>query len=299
MNAGPGSDPVGKLPVLHTVFEAYRFVFGQPVSLVMAMAVPLFLWYLLQFEVTPLVLDGLDAALSPTDAHSRAPAGKLLVFTYVSTQWAFWLFVETLFAVAWHRFVLLGPATARPRAFVLWRSRHWRFFGYLLIILVFYVPTSPLLLVTLPSELIFPLSGARLAWIGVGVLLMCVVMAYLVVRLSLVFPASAIDRKCSFRESWRRTHGQGLRLVIATSLGALPLLSIEILKGFLIESEMVTRGDYHTFVDQPILGSYKIDLFVTMLVVFLTTALTVTVLSLAFRHCTGRQSPSVADGRSI
>jgi hypothetical protein len=296
MAGGGPANPVGKLPVLSTVIEAYRFVFGQPVSLATALAVPFALWYLLQWEVTLLILEGVDAMLSPIDAGSRAVAGKLQVYTNISAQLTFWLFAETLFAVAWHRFVLLGSSAARPRLFTFWRGRHWRFFGYLwIMLLVFHLPTSPPLLLTLVAGLDVSLGQAALTWISAGVLLLDVVLTYLLVRVSLVFPASTIDRNCSVRESWSGTHGQGLRLLIATSFGMMPLLLLVILEFFRGTSEVVIRGDQITFVEQPILGSYKADATVTMFVVFLATALTVTLLSLAYRHCTGLQSPSVAD----
>ncbi len=85
----------------------------------------------------------------------------------------------------------------------------------------------------------------------------------------------AIDRELNLRQSWRGTQGQGPRLFVATSLSLLPLLPIIVL---------LIWGN--PFMD-PIFGSVKIGHSLFMLTYFVCTALAVTVLSQAFRHCTG------------
>jgi hypothetical protein len=267
-----------------TVTRAYRFVFGQPVRLVTALALPFLLWLLLQWVVAPLIVEAFHAVWSPTNGESGAllgkgkyVAGKAVYAVIVAT-------IQTLFAVAWHRFVLLGPTSARPRPIPPWRHRHWYFLGYLLLLeFVFYVPTDLPLLFAVSTYVQVPISP----WVILGAYMSNLAVLYLAARLSLVLPARAIDQELTLRQSWRRTQGQGLRLLAATLLSMLPVLPF---------AALLVWGD--AFVD-PIFGSVKIRYSLIILTNFVPTALAVTVLSLAFRHCTSMQPPSEAGGRGV
>jgi hypothetical protein len=291
-----GTGSVDKLPILETASQAYRLVFGQPVSLIIALAVPFLLWNLLLFEVWPVIAEGLGTVFPPAEAQGGGLALTLQVVLSLLVILAFWIVPETLFAVMWHRFVLLGPVAAKPRPITLWRSRHWRFFGYLWIVtFVMTVPMDPgfffILAVGPGSSLMSP---AMVAMGLVGVIL-SMAGVYVIARLSLVLPASAIEFRCRFRESWRYTRGQGWRLIFATLLGGGPYIVLEILRASLAETEVVEMGDGFNFVDRPAFGSLQIDQSVMMLGFLLSTAITITVLSLAFRHCTGWRPPSEGD----
>jgi hypothetical protein len=281
-NFGPEMtvEPGGNLPVFRTVLIAYRFVIGQPAGLITALAVPFVLWILLYWEVSPLILETFHVAQPPTDEDSRRTVGMDELVAGAAVRSVFWAFALTLFGVAWYRFVLLGPVNARPRPIDPWRRRHWRFFGYLLLLdFVFHVPTGDLFLVAIAPYIRVPFSLLD----NVGIFLLDLVISYWAVRLSLVLPAGAIDQELTLRQSWSRTQGQGLRLLVAIYLSMLPYILI---------AELLPWG--YAFVD-PLFDPLRIGQTLITLIYLMSIAVTVTMLSLAFRHLTEWQPPSEAD----
>jgi hypothetical protein len=265
-----------------TVTRACRFVFGQPIRLVKALALPFVLWLLLLWLVAPLIAEAFHAVWSPPDGESGESVGLGEIAVRKAAFAVIMAIAQTLFAVAWHRFVLLGPASGGPRPIPPWRRRHWRFLGYLLLLeFVFYVPTDRLLLFSISPYVHFQIN----LWVILGTYLWSLAVLYLAARLSLVLPARAIDRGLTLRQSWYRTQGQGLRLLVATALSTVPILPFVVL---LVWSDTLVGS---------IFGSVKIGYSLMMLTNFVSTALAVTVLSLAFRHCTGWRPPSEAGGR--
>ena len=102
MVGGGGLDPVSKLPVMLTVTRAYRFVFGQPINLITALALPFLLWIVLQWGA-PLIAEALHAVRSPTDGESGEPLGKGEFAAGKAAYAVFMAIAQTLLAVAWHR----------------------------------------------------------------------------------------------------------------------------------------------------------------------------------------------------
>ena len=106
--------------------------------------------------------------------------------------------VEVLIAVTTHRIVLLGAGSVPPWGIFFPSAREWWFLLYLLGLSVLMGVVG--MLVTIPV---------------IGVVLWLVAALYLLSRLSLVFPAIAVDQRISFAASWRRTqHHQKLMLLV-------------------------------------------------------------------------------------
>lgn len=113
-----------------------------------------------------------------------------------------WLAVFAVFAITTHRIVLLGPGSVPPWGIGWWSKREWRFllylFGFTGLLLACSVVLSFLALI--------PFLGVL-----VGLLLTC----WLAARLSLVFPALALEEQASFRRSWQMTRDyQGLMIAV-------------------------------------------------------------------------------------
>lgn len=133
----------------------------------------------------------------------------------------------TLFAVAWHRVILLDSAaeSGSPTA---WARRHNRFFTFLLgYTVIATVVTLPLLLAApAPLEDMPPeqaaAASAGLAGPSLLMLVAGVALWYLFMRMSFVFPASAVDERYGLAESWRHTRRNGLRLMALSLLLVLP-----------------------------------------------------------------------------
>ena len=106
----------------------------------------------------------------------------------------------TYFAVIIHRIVLLGPQSIQKWGLPAWTKRETYFFMHLFALIVLSV------LVILVFAMIHQ----------IGALLGYIVVTYLVIRLSLVFPASAVDEGVTFKVSWLMTkRHQMLMLYIA------------------------------------------------------------------------------------
>lgn len=106
------------------------------------------------------------------------------------------------FAVAIHRFVLLGPGSISKWGITKWSMRETTFLVFLVMFL---------LIIPIPLFLGF----IHFAGIIVGALLAI----WLAARLSLIFPAIAVDKRISFSDSWAYTkHYQELMISVVVLL---------------------------------------------------------------------------------
>lgn len=129
-----------------------------------------------------------------------------------------------LFATVVHRVVLLGEDSLPNRWGIFWSERETRFLGWLIGIWFLYfalsLPTAILALVF--SERI---TGWNVAW--VATILTYILVAYFQGRFSLVLPATAIDRRSNFRESWAMSRGKGMVIAMALVIPAMILIPVE------------------------------------------------------------------------
>ncbi len=192
----------------------------------------------------------------------------------------------TLFAVAWHRRVLLGPGAGAPAFRPSWEARHWLFLAYSLgVTVIVYVV---MLLISPAVGLIFDFlragQGAAMALSGlVAFLLLFLLMFYFLMRFSFVFPAVAVDERYGLRHAWRHTKGHVLRLMGTLVLAAVPLALLSMLLAVLLS--MLIGA-----VDAGLMGKtlWAGGLWaVRTALYYLMIGLTVSVLSIAFRTCTG------------
>jgi hypothetical protein len=266
----PPPRPVRHLPVLQTVSAAYGFVFGN-------------LRWFLRAALVPYVMSTLLFALQIQFTAAENQGLSLFLV-------ALGLLPYTLFAVSWHRLALLGPAAAVPPLVPPWRQRHWRFLGFfVLVTMIANFLVAPVVL--LLSGLV--LAGAEevpsLA-LALLVLSLGAIVYYLTLRLSFVFPAISVDERYGLVESWRHTAGQGLRLLAAMTLAVLPIvLTIAVL--FMVFAgappETPPGLPAEAPVPVPSLAAVVVFQVTTAVLGYVLTAVMVSVMSFAFRACTG------------
>nr|WP_316629496.1 hypothetical protein [uncultured Brevundimonas sp.] len=191
----------------------------------------------------------------------------------------------TLFGVTWHRLILLGAQIAPPVVFPGWQRRHWRFYGFALAITA--VTT---LLVAVVAQTSVGLAGGadpESAGIPPGVLLTILIALlaalYFMLRLSFVFPAVAVEEPYGLADAWRHTKGQGLRLMLLMFLTLSPVM----LFGWMLIALLIAP-----FTGPPGTGSVGASgglLAYTLgtALGYLSLALSLSVISSAFRICTG------------
>ena len=157
------------------------------------------------------LIDALSAEIT-TSAWSRF---ALLLVT---------LPLYALFATVVHRVVLLGEHSLPNRWGIFWTERETRFLGWLIGVWLLYfalsLPTGMLALVF--SEAV---TGWDVAW--VATILGYILVAYFQGRFSLVLPATAVDRRSNFKDSWVMTRGKGMMIALALVIPAMILIPIE------------------------------------------------------------------------
>ncbi len=265
-----------KLPVIETVKEAYARVIGSPHLLVRAALVPFCL------SVALVVLS------------FTVPLGSVLGYLIGFLG----LLPYTFFGVAWHRLTLLGPVAGAPPLRPAWESRHWRFLGYLLVTsLIGASAMAAIFSVGLMA--IKPDSGSLPAAAGLMPIAGIAIVAYIMIRLSFVFPAVSVDESYRLRHAWTHTKGQGLRLLVATILAAAPMVAlvwgVSALLGALLftgaapamgEDGVSPIAQMAAFVDAN-LGALMLSQAISAAINYVLMALMVSVISIAFRICTG------------
>ena len=116
-----------------------------------------------------------------------------------------------------------------------------------------------------------------------AMLLALVAALYVMMRLSFVFPAVAVDETYTLGHAWNHTRGQGLRLVSAMMLAVAPLmiggwlligLVVGVVSGAAGPGTVTPLGGVLAYLLGSALG-------------YLGLALSLTIISSAFRICTG------------
>jgi len=174
-----------------------------------------------------------------------------------------------LFAVSWHRLVLLGPRAIAPGLALVWSARETRFFVRALLF------TVGLSLVAAAPAFLFarmmqgsPSGALLLVAVALGLLLVAM-------RVGLAFPATALDRAYGFAQSWRDTAGCGLPLLGIVVLTGLPFALGVLLFHLLATSIGLARAAPYAM------------LFVEQAAGYLATAAMATAVSLAYRRLAG------------
>ena len=129
-----------------------------------------------------------------------------------------------LFATVVHRVVLLGEQSLPNRWGIFWTERETRFLGWLIGIWFLHVALSfPTGIIAVAFSMAF--TGWDGAW--VATILGYLVAAYFDGRFGLVLPATAIDRRSSFRESWAMSRGKGMMIAMALVVPAIISMPVE------------------------------------------------------------------------
>lgn len=179
------------------------------------------------------------------------------------------------FAVTCHRIIILGSESVPSFGLRKWSMRETRFTAWavgmmLLIISLFYIifSYSPYLLFLTEFE-----HGDYLIYLLYILVIPTVI--YIISRLGIIFPATAVDEMQTIKWAWQITRGNGWRLVIVFT--ALPLLSGSV-QAILIES-----------IDTSIMSN-----IILSLLGYLVLVIEIAVLSLTYKEiCSSKPNKSL------
>ena len=166
------------MEILKVITSAFTCVNENKRTLIKALSIPFLLFLLLD------ILSSLD--ISPITEF---------VLALLS------LAVQTIYAITTHRILLLGPSSVSPWGISLWSKRETFFILYMIGLGLVAIP---LILFTF-----IPVIGPALFF---------VLFAWIVGRLSLVFPGIAVDKGVSFKYSWQMTEKYQLLMSLVVIL---------------------------------------------------------------------------------
>lgn len=212
--------------------------------------------------VTGLAMAALDVAMR----HGLKSVGWvsfLLLFAllYVILGWALF----ALFAITCHRLVLLGETSIPRYGLLSWTSRETRFFGWGLVSCLYgLLVIGPFLLATFFAVFFADFADKETAkyWVTLGAFMGSVPTVYVLARLAVLFPATAIGERRNTDWAFGTTAKNGWRLVAATTLITAPF----------------PLGMHALPVDHSLLGD-----FLMRLVDYVFMAIGIVALSLSFR----------------
>ena len=226
-----GAQPPARLPVLDTVRQAYAALWEQRDDLLRVAAVPALAAFGLNLILDWRFGPGMHGdPLNPP----QLGAGAFLLMLLA------WL-PMTLFSVNWKRVLLLGRDSVSGLG-LRWRLRETLYLIRAIVLLL--AATLAGVIASLPLILLLAVLGVAAGFIGgaagpgvgidqasygmgfligvIGAIPVIVVEFYVMFRLMLALPATAIDRSRAFRLSWERTRGTVGRLFLAYLLVVLP-----------------------------------------------------------------------------
>ena len=201
------------LPVIGIIQAALQFVRDRKIRLVRALFIPAIAITLLEF-----VLSWSSANSNDPSFYRTVLLGWLSFFIYLAPY--------VLFAITCHRLVLIGNSGVGEYGNLRWSRREWHFLGWILVIsivsaLCSMVINLPVLSHTL-SEVESGASAEPSQWPGFLATLAYLPVLYVFSRLSVVYPATALDRQVDMKWAWALTAYNGWRLTLI--IGLLPWL---------------------------------------------------------------------------
>lgn len=125
-----------------------------------------------------------------------------------------------MFAVAWYRRTLMPGGEGTVGSMLRWDARKMRFL--IMFVAVFFITAC----FSFPLALLIGMAGLPEI---IGMPVMVGVVAIVFGRLSLVFPAAALDRKMGLKDAWTFSKGKGWRLGLIMLLPPIPIAILDIM----------------------------------------------------------------------
>ena len=209
----PPPTAIRKLPVSETISRAYGSVGRNFRLLFRAIAFPYVLSVLLSLSLY------------------LTPYSESWLINYLFNL--ILLIPYTIFGVAWHQLSLLGPLVAGPTLIPRWKRRHQIFFIYAVFVVSIYsLPVAAFISGIGDGHLSSSQVGEDMLWIlslllpASLILGLYVLLPYLMMRCSFVFPAIAVGERYGLRHSWTHTRKEGFSLLIVVAATGIPAFLI-------------------------------------------------------------------------
>lgn len=264
-----------KLPIIGTLQEALQMVAAHRRDLLRVGLVFIigffalgivFLRYLL--PMFPEMMGDGAAGSQPT-VDPRLPFAVLIMFVIE-------ILLFTVFAVGWHRAVLIGAERGQGAQLggreLRYFWRFWRCIAISIATMIALAFVEQFIGAALHADAQLMTIGAELSYL--------LVIGYVFARLGPSFAALSVDQAMNFRESWIVTKGNGARVLLMYAIVGAGGLVLNILLGIILN----------------MLGLGEIAPYTVMLIGALTfcalIAVIVSINAIVFRRLTGWQTPA-------
>lgn len=187
------------LPVFSIVRAAFQFVWDKKARLLRALAVPVVLMFVADHAFT----------FAKDDFMQLIPH-------------FFQTLIFILFAITCHRLALLGDQDVPDYGMLTWTKREWQYLGWVLVIMVICMLISFVTTSLIASSIIKNVeAGARVESFQFTrslFYLAFIPVMYILCRLSVLYPAIALDQEVSARWAWQLTAHNGWRMTLIVGL---------------------------------------------------------------------------------
>ena len=253
--------PLEKLPVWQVAKAGYRDTFRHGHVFGRAAAVPFLI----------------SVALAALAAGAIEDENQLLMVRTIPDT-----ILISLFEIAWLRFLLLDTDEAAPGFLPRPGMRILPYIGYALLLALVYLPA---ILAFLVLDQVSETEFVWIYWLG-ALLALFVLGVYLSLRFGFVYLWIAVDAPQRLRASWRRTRGNGLRLLVILFIIAAPAFLVSAASAPLL-SLLSPQSTASLLTDGPTGLLLWANLAVEQFITFLLYGLSAAAMVRAFSHLTG------------
>lgn len=243
------------LPVIRIIRDAFRFVWGRKFRMVRALLIPAVAVSLLKYS--PYLMQWIS---SDPRFYGHALFGWLSFLLQTA--------IYALCAITCHRLALIGDSAVPDYGLRTWTKREWRYLGWALVILIIWMLYSFVINSILISIIIRVVEAGAEAesfqTTGYWIAPLYIPLLYILSRLSVLYPAIAVDRQVNAQWAWQLTVDNGWRLTVV--VGLLPWV-LYFLVSFLLRNNA-------TWVEQ----------ILFILIGFVLFAVEVVALSFSYKH---------------
>jgi hypothetical protein len=198
------------LPILKIIPGTFVFLWEKKTRFVRALLIPVtFIFFI---ETYPYFID-------PEILLESISSNIFIVLMFVGSIIRYAAYV--LIAITCHRLVLIGTTGIPEFGMVTWTRREWWFLAYLILLSCVYFLSMALNLMVhgLLNEFDVQIGGVQIIFAkGDGILLLMLLSAfpsaYILSRLSLLYPATAVDRDVDVEWAWAHSKNNGWRLTV-------------------------------------------------------------------------------------
>ncbi len=190
--------PQKPLPMLQIIKRAASIVWNDKFNLLRALVIPYIMMILIENFLPHIVVKlGIVTGLV---------IGVLKSLVYAQ------------FVVSCHRLILLGGNSIPKFGIIIPRKREFRYWGW-----------------TLGFGFIIAIGGAILIYLldfigvdhkGIGIILVCIPVFYVIARWTLILPAVAVDQRASLKWAWEQSKSNGFRILALLAIPVIPIYGL-------------------------------------------------------------------------